>query len=179
MSSTSVSSSSEDDLHPGFKPINNLSPITPPSPYRNFTRKRSLPFGSFVRGQQQTGIMAEETKPLSPDNDGEEGADRMAHSSRPQQPAIPPSSHASSRSRRQPHSHASPMPGLVRKISNFTLASRNTRRPTLPSDPTSQNVKTMDNLSFFQRYFTKPVDRDPEKTLNSNNRSFALSLIHI
>jgi len=31
----------------------------------------------------------------------------------------------------------------------------------------------MDNLSFFQKNFTKPVDKDPEKTFDSHNRSFA------
>jgi len=65
-------------------------------------------------------------------------------------------------------SHTKPV-GLLRHLTSSLTS------PPVPAVPAAQHAQTMGTtkLSFFQRHFTKPVDKDPEKEYDSQNRRFS------
>ena len=149
-------SSSVDDLHPGFK--NETGPVTPVSPSATFVRKRSHP--AISTGKKQQHFASIETVPL--------------YSSLESAPALPPfnvSSAASHANSRQTQSYA-PTSGHVPQVSGYSPPRKDLdeKGVILQHDEISQHVQTMGKrLTFYQRHFTKPVNKD-RRDEDSNKR---------
>ncbi|KAK0932680.1 hypothetical protein LTR29_015758 [Friedmanniomyces endolithicus] len=158
-----MSSPSDDAVHPqyGSRKHSFTGTRRSRSPWGIFAPKRS-PSGypmSNMAQRQHGHDGTDESIPLTPGAGHMEGTNStISHST--EDPKAMDTSYPA-------HSHTKPV-GLLRH-----LTTPFTSRPA-PAVPASRHAQTMEatKLTFFQRHFTKPVDKDPEKEYVSQNRRF-------